>query len=348
MTNCIVGDKKIVIALLHIVNLLLLCEPMYFFGKRRRVVSFLFVFLLAISSLMLVGHWNAPAAPGGNEAAAIQLNLTDEARQALQASDPAFPSETAGFSAYYRMETDGTFSLEKGTVDDHIFGPLPGGATTVRLGPASLLEIGDNYTIASLTLENVDELPSSVNLYYDDEGWIVAYLPSGTPSSEVWQAREVDFEDPEITDISNTTLLDAINVVVVDALEGTAIQHDDEDLGYYHWQHADADNFLMMAISRGMQGEYPVQFSVPTTLTIAEVAGTLWISQGTNAQAPCATVTLDDSDLISEECEKGIFSATANLSDFNSTTGHSWKLVQSNRDEGGSGALLMILYSVSS
>ena len=306
------------------------------------------MFLLGTAFLLIVNHWSAAAAPGENGPEGFQLSLTADAREALQGSDPAFPSETAGFSAYYRREESGSFSLDKGKVDDHIFSPMSGGETTVNQRPATLLEIGDNYTIASLSLENVDAILSGVNLYYDDEGWIVAYLPSGTPSSQVWQAREVDSEDPEITDISNTTLLDAINVVVVDALEETAIAHDDEDLGYYHWQHQDADNFLMMAISRDIQGEYPVQFSVPTTLTIAEVAGTLWISQGTNAQAPCATVTLDGSDLIAEECDKGIFSATAGLTEFNMTTGHSWKLAQSDRDEGGSGALLMILYSVSS
>ena len=63
---------------------------------------------------------------------------------------------------------------------------------------------------------------------------------------------------------------------------------------------------------------------------------------------PCAMVTLDDAALISEKCEKGITSMNADLENFNARMGHSWKLEQTMRDEGASGALLMILYSVSS
>ena len=181
-------------------------------------------------------------------------NLTPDAKQALQNEDLAFPSDEAGFSAYYRRMEDGNAKLDKSKVDDHIFSPIEDGSTDVLLKQADMVDIGDNYTIATLSLENVDNIPSEVNLYYDSEGWIVAYLPSGTPSSAVWQARKEDVENPMITDISNTTLLDAINVVVDEALDETAIAHDNDDLGYYHWQHTDADNFLMMAISRDAVG----------------------------------------------------------------------------------------------
>ena len=52
------------------------------------------------------------------------LYLPASARQALQSEDKAFPSEKAGFSAYYRLEEDGTPGLDKGKVDDHIFSPV--------------------------------------------------------------------------------------------------------------------------------------------------------------------------------------------------------------------------------
>ena len=276
------------------------------------------------------------------------MALTPTARQALQETEQAFPSDSAGFSAYYRMEEGGSFSLDKGAVDDHIFSPVEADDTTLRSAPATLVDIGQNYTVATLNLKNIDDLGSTVNLYYDDEGWIVAYLASGDASALVWQAKGIDVENPDVEDIGDTVLLAAINVVVDDALDETAIEDDDSDLGYYHWQFPEADNFMMMAVSRKDQGEYPVQFAVPESLTLSEISASLWVSQGTNPQAPCASVTLDNSDLIAKQCAKGIYSGTVDLTNLADTAGHTWKLIHSERDEGGSGALMIIIYASSS
>ena len=309
------------------------------------LVAFVFVLTLALLAFLdSIGNGikrDESYFPG------MRLNLTAEARYALQNSDLAFPSNSAGFSAYYRRTSDGSHSLDKDAVDDHIFSPIAAGEISFRAAPAQLVSIGDNYTVAAMSILNIDGLTSPLNIYYDDEGWIVAYLPKDAPSSQVWQAREEDLDNPAVTDISITTLLDAINVVVNEALGETAIEADNTGLGYYHWQHQDAENFLMMAVSRADRGEYPVQFSVPDTLTVTEVASTLWISQGDNTQAPCANISLDDAALIAEQCQKGIFSAKVDLSGFGDQTAHNWKLTQSERDEGGSGALLIILYSAS-
>ena len=273
------------------------------------------------------------------------MMLTAAARQALQASDKAFPSADAGFSAYYRVGESGSYSLTKKTVDDHIFSPL-GTEKTMRTAPATLVEVGQNYTVATLTLHNIDGLESTVNLYYDDQGWVVAYLSKDVASALVLQAHGIDPENPKIDDddVGETTLLDAINVVVDEALDETAIGSDDDDLGYYHWQFPTADNFLMMMISKKEVGEYPVQFAVPSTITVSEISASLWVSQWNNPLAPCATVTLDDTDLITKQCTKGIYNGTATLTESSDTATYTWKLVQSERLEGGSGSLMVIIY----
>ena len=276
--------------------------------------------------------------------------LTATAHQALLASEKAFPSQDAGFSAYYRVGEDGSYSLDKGAVDDLIFSQLRSGDTTFRTAPATLVDMGQNYTVARLTLENIDDLESEVNLYYDDEGWIVAYLDSDEASALVWQAKGIDPENPSIDDddIGNTVFLNAINIVVDEALGGTAIEDDDPDLGHYHWQFPNADTYLMMAVSRQDQGEYPVQFAVPDRLTVTEISASLWISQLTNPAAPCASVTLDSSDLIGKKCEKGIYSGKVDLPLSAGPSGHTWKLIQSERDQGASGSLMVIIYGSSS
>ena len=299
--------------------------------------------LLAIAANTDLWRWEYRVTQGDyyNLESAIPV----QARNLAQDDSLAFPADSAGFSAYYRVKEGGSFQLDKGKVDDFIFSPISPEDTSVRTAPATLVSIGDNYTIARVSLVNIDGIVSRVNLYYDDEGWVVSYLPSGAPSSQIWQAREENIESPSVTDISLTTLLDTLNLVIADSLEKTAIDSEDAGLGYYHWQHPDADSFLMMAVSRQEQGEYPVQFSVPSTLTVSEVSATLWISQGGNPQAPCAKIVFDDEDLIANQCEKGIYSSTVDLTKFREKETHSWKLVQSERKEGASGGLMMIVYS---
>ena len=283
------------------------------------------------------------------EVPGIPMKLSPTARQALQESEKAFPSDDAGFSAYYRVGESGSYSLTKKTVDDHIFSPL-GTEKTMRTAPATLVEVGQNYTVATLTLENIDGLASTVNLYYDDQGWVVAYLSKDEASALVLQAHGIDAENPKVDDdnIGETTLLDAINVVVDEALDDSAIEADDDDLGYYHWQFPSADNFLMMMISRADPTEFAVQFAVPSSITISEISASMWVSQGNNASAPCAKVTLDGSDLIEQKCDKGIYNGKATLTASEETKTYNWKLIQSSQDGGGSGSLMVIIYQTAS
>ena len=311
------------------------------------------VFLSLIGLFALVA--NPTTGPGAASAEmvkepfnGVELGLTPAARHALEESDDkAFPSADAGFSAYYQVGTKGSYGLNKDTVDDYIFDPLRSDDGTAMTGPATLVEIGDNYTVAQMHLTNIDGITSTVNLYYDDEGWVVAYLDNDADSSNIWYAKGVDAENPESNqvDLSKTTFLEAINLVVKDALVGMAIDDDATGFGFYHWQHTTADSFLMMAVVRKVQGPYPVQMAVPATLTVKEVSVTMWISQLNNAQAPCAKVTLDSSDLIGKVCTKGFHSESEDVDDFDDNTNHTWKLIQSDRDEGASGALMIILYA---
>ncbi|MDE2937918.1 MAG: hypothetical protein OXR67_03230 [Chloroflexota bacterium] len=315
---------------------------------RLSIIVVVVIALVAVANFPEKGAGAAEASQiyGGLPGKSMVLNPA--MRVASQSSDLAFPSDSAGFSTYYRLEDNGSYSLDKSAADDHIFSPVEPEDTTLRTAPATLVDVGANYTVATLTLENIDGLVSTVNLYYDDEGWIVAYLSSGVSSALVWQAKDIDVENPEVEQIGDTILLEAINVVVDEALGETAIESDDTDLGHYHWQYPDADNFLMMAVSRQDQGEYPVQFAVPESLTLSEISSSLWVSQGTNSQAPCAKVTMDDSDLIAQQCSKGIYNAVVDLSNLADTTAHTWNLIQSERDEGASGALMVIIYASSS
>ena len=319
-----------------------------------RSLAISLILLAVMGGLSAMNFGGQATVPDTADFPGITFELTAEASNALQQAGQAFPADDAGFSAYYRVPDSGGQRLNKSAVDAEIFAPVSSGDLTYRDSPASIIATGGNYTVASLPIINIDyvsdtdKLITTVNVYYDDQGWIVAYLPADTPSAQIWQARTLDAENPSLSDVSNTVLLDAINIIYKDGLNNSPpLTADTDGLGYYHWQHPDAANLLMLAVARGDQGgaNSPVSFAVPSTFEVAEVSAAMWISQDVNPMAPCAELTLDAADLIAQKCAKGFYHATADLTAFNAQSAHVLKLEQSQRDEGASGGLLMLVYA---
>ena len=266
----------------------------------------------------------------------VTLGLTAEARRSLQQGD-AFPSGDAGFSAYYRVTNASSLpTLDKAAVDEGVMGEVE--SSTYRSAPASLIDTGENYSVVSLPIHNIAQTTTTVHLYYDDEGWVVAYLPRGEESSRVWQAGNLDDENPAM-DAIDTTLLDAINVVVEEALGQRALVAD--DLGFYHWGHPAATDFFMMANARGDTGTDTISFAVPESFEMQEVSVSMWVSGDA-----CATVTLDGEPLTQNRCQPQFHHIPVAWNDFTGQTGHTMLLEQSVSDMGASGAIIMLVYSV--
>ncbi len=300
---------------------------------------------LALSAAWLLHTGSGPEETEEEPFGGITLGLTAEAQETLRRAGEAFPADQVGFSAYYRVGSPGNEGLNKRAVDNYIFSDDAARRETPLMGAATLKDMGANYTVAGLTIQNVDQLPSLVNIYYDDQGWIVAYLPRGAESSQIWQARALDPENPVLTDAGlSHTLLDGINVVVRDGLGNPEVLLSDRGLGYFHWEHQQTDNFLMLGAALGAEGQDSVAFSVPSGLEVAEVTVTLWVTQDVHAQAACATVSLDGAVLITERCDKGIYHALVDAGSFAATTAHSLQLTQTRGDWGASGVLLMLFY----
>lgn len=269
----------------------------------------------------------------------ITLGLTAEARQALQQTGDAFPASYAGFSAYYRVpNVAGSFGLDKDAVDQALFSDS--GSTLRRAGVGSLIDIGNSHTVGTLPINNIDGLISPVNVYYDDQGWIVAYFPRGAPSSQVWQVVDLDAENPKLTDVSRTTLLDAINDILVEALNQAPLTAD--QLGYYHWEYPTATSFLMIATARGLIGSDDVSFAVPGSFTMMEVSVSMWISE---SDTPCARTILDGTNITGDQCDRGFYHFFPSLADFNSHSAHNLELAHFTDNKGASGALVMLVYA---
>ena len=152
---------------------------------------------------------------------------------------------------------------------------------------------------------------------------------------------DLNSENPALADVSRTTLMDAINDVLVEALNTSPATPD--QLGYYHWGHPTATNFLMIATARGNQGSDFASFAVPTNFTMLEASASMWISQ---MNMSCARAILDGTNLTGDQCNSSFHHVFINLSDFNSRTAHAMQLDHFNQDMGASGALVMLVYSM--
>lgn len=302
------------------------------------------IFAATLALLLYLNLGDTTRQPADDEFAGIRLNLTAEARESLQRSGNAFPANSAGFSAYYRFGPKNNHSLNKGRVDDHVFSPVRSGEKTLREKQATVISMGANYTVATLPLLNVENLRSSVNLYYDDQGWIVAYLPANAPSSQIWQALNLNKDSDTPFETIDHILLNAINIVISEALRDDEIGK--EVLNYYHWQHEDAKSFLMMASVRKYEGTQPIAFTIPQSFDVAEVSATMWVAvKGVDGIVPCAVMALDEKNLLTKQCARGLYHETVDLYQMGRNAAHNFTLTQSESDQGASGALLMLVYS---
>ena len=312
--------------------------------KGFKVVTGLLVFTAALLGTAIAVAFNDhQAEDSAGPSPGITLGLSAEARDSLSLSSQAFPTTNAGFSAYYRVPNGAGFGLDKNAVDQALFNdPNP---TLLRAGVGTLIETGANYTIGSVSIINIDGLTTSVNLYYDEEGWLVAFFPAGQESSRAWQAVGVGTENPALggpnsPPLSRTTLLDAINDVLVDALFLPPVTH--EQLGYYHWQYPTATSFLMIATARGTVGSDLVSFAVPANFAVQEVSASMWISQ---TDLPCARLILDGMNLRGDLCNRRFHHVFPSLPGFNALAAHTLQLDHFSQDKGASGAAVMIIYS---
>ena len=122
------------------------------------------VLIAALGALLAINLGNGSTNPEEVGFPGITLGLTAEAREALQAAGDAFPSNDAGFSAYYRVGTPGSYALDKSAVDDHVFSKPLRAVIDRRASPAEVLDMGANYTVARMPLLNVGGLTTPVNV----------------------------------------------------------------------------------------------------------------------------------------------------------------------------------------
>jgi len=224
----------------------------------------------------------------------------------------AFREEEAGFSAHYRvldhLQGDGPDDLRprlnimditKSLLDD------PDESNANRNKPGLHVDLGGNFAIVKLPMHaaigfgNQVE-PREVTVYYDDRGWVVAYLPADEPAAGIWR---YDAPGQQANDLQQNLLVLAINEVLIVATQDVPeiVKADDSTVGYYHWQHPEHNAFVLFSHDSNGGTSDPVRFVVPPTIPSIIASASLLITSRQTDNQPTVTAELmvDDSPVVS-------------------------------------------------
>ena len=244
------------------------------------VTPALIVMCAIASVVMLIG--NIAESAYSRSPAQLSITLTQpQWHVATTQSDAttAFREEEAGFSAFYRVaaptQTDTSSEpaprLNVRAITVKLLSPTTSG-DTVRAGAGSIVALGDNYGIVSIPMFRTTEIhvPStSVNVYYDDRGWIVAYLPVGEPAALIWRHDAsygaANQESTVSQGLEENLLILAINEALTASDPSLAlVTH--ESAGYYDWENPDCNAFMVFSDSTDGGVSGGVDFVVPSTI----------------------------------------------------------------------------------
>ena len=228
----------------------------------------------------------------------------------------AFREEDAGFSAHHRVpdhsQHDGQDDLRprldvKAITDALLKDPDQSNAD--RQEPGRHVDSGGNFGIVELPMAVTRSLgsavpPRQVTVYYDDRGWVVAYLPADEPAAGIWKYDPQD-QDRQANDLEQNLLLLAINEVLAVAREDVPeiVNADQDTVGYYHWQYPDYNAFVLFSHESSGGTSDPIRFVVPPTIENILPSASVLISSISTDDQPTVTAELmvDDSAVVSAQ-----------------------------------------------
>ena len=189
----------------------------------------------------------------------------------------AFREEDAGISAHHRVpdhyqgdgQNDLLPRLNVMAITDALLED-PDESNSNRVAAGRHVDSGGNFGIVELPMVVARSLgsvvpPRQVTVYYDDRGWVVAYLPADDPAAGIWR---YDPTDQQANDLEQNLLVLAVNEVLAVAKPDVPeiVDADRDTVGYYHWQHPDHNAFVLFSHEYNSGTSDPVRFVVPPTI----------------------------------------------------------------------------------
>ena len=268
---------------------------------------------VAVLAALLFWVGNAASAETSREATGVAtvwyLSEPDDLVAASQGDDTtAFREEDAGFSAHHRVRdhSDGSDPdnprprLNVTAITEALL-KYPDGSndsSANRKKPGRHVDSGGNFGIVELPMavtrsrESVAP-PRLVTVYYDDRGWVVAYLPADEPAAGIWKYDPQD-QDRQVNDLEQNLLLLAINEVLIAARQNVPeIANADHDtVGYYHWEYPECNAFVLFTNESSGGTSDPVRFVVPPTIEDILASASVLITSKQTDHQPTVTAEL--------------------------------------------------------
>ena len=241
-------------------------------------VAVLVALLLSIAILLMPNRGAEGRYSPANMPGALELSAPGVAFHNADAdASTAFREEDAGFSAYYRVPPPADAAaprLNIKTITDKLRAP-PDANDTVRVqGRAGKdVEQGVNFAIVTIAMTAAEGQPKEeqeITLYYDDRGWIVAYLPAGEPAAAIWRYRPLNAADGDTAKRPDELLADNLLVLGINLVltannaEAAAVTH--EMAGYHHWQFPQCDAFILFSNQTTSGKSDPISIVIPPTI----------------------------------------------------------------------------------
>ena len=285
---------------------------------RAAGLAFVFAVLWAAnaSTNTAVGYNVDPTVPAEVELSQPSAGFVAAANR----DDTGFPEEDAGFSAYYQVPVtaDSTGNANTSPRLDVIATALaletPSSEDTVLAGAGTIVDLGSNFAIVTLPLRPKLEQPlpppTNVNVYFDDQGWVVAYLPAGQPAAAIWRYSSPNAatsnEYDSSADLANNLLVLAINATLTAANVSTgAITY--AMVSYFDWEHPDCDAYVLFSSSASR----PVGFLVPSTIKELHASGAVLITSNIEGgSTSSAELRVDGAVEATAQADKTILATT--------------------------------------
>lgn len=160
----------------------------------------------------------------------------------------AFPENEAGISAY--INTSQTIDINN-----------------IKTIFTEVEKVGDNYIIGITPISDWGG-DIDVHVYADTSGWIVAYLKNDEPAAKIMQWGTADVNNPVITTIATTTLVDALfkagNAAGVGIVAGK--------IKYYDFEFPEANSMMLFIRTRATNGSNIHQVEIQADYTLYEAS----------------------------------------------------------------------------
>ena len=200
--------------------------------------------------------------------------------------DTAFREEDAGLSAYLRVgPTQGSGSQPRLNIRAIVDALTSTPEASQLRGTGELVDWGLNFGIVELPMSAAVISPApveNVTVYFDNDGWVVAYLPHDRPAAALWKYDSADgpsASDPKADQhLVKNLLVIAINEVMIAEDQGTATV-DPSEVNYYDWTCPRCDTFaLFSGVSKaGVSDE--IKFVIPYTISLVRSSAAVVITE---------------------------------------------------------------------